>query len=222
MDKKIIISAIVSVILLVATIVSGRCEDKGEAANSARFFSSALTGEEYKIALCEAFSTQGFPYKTSHFELRSGKNLLKSDYPEHSVSRQLLCVIEAIKGDFDRIVVYHEYFSYGQKNWPAFNRHYFIPVKNTKWIVVFKDDAGGEQVNFRDSEEHLPVLRLASKEFGIIRYDDTNHMGLNAKHFSEDLKLLLSYLENKQINSLDKLKTDLGEKILAEINAENN
>ena len=217
LDKKKNISAIISVILLIVVGVSGKCEAKGEEKTAPRFFFSALTGKEYRIALCKSF-----PVKTSFndYELKSGKNLIHSDYPEHSASYQRLYVIEAIKGDFDRIVLYHETLSLG-RHWPAFNRNCFIPFGNTKWIVVFKDDAGGEQVNFRDSEEHLPVLRLASKEFGIIRYDDTKHMGLNAKHFLDDLKHLLSYIENKQINPLDKLKTDLGEKILAEINEEN-
>jgi len=125
-------------------------------------------------------------------------------------------VIEAIKGDFDRIVVYEEYFRHG-RIWPAFNAPSFRPSGDTQWLVVFREDADGEKIGFEDSDRKLPVLQLASREYGIIRYEDTNHLDIDAKQFLADLRILLEHIEKGKEVVPSQLKTELGRKILGQL-----
>ena len=182
--------------------------------NAADFFTSVLRDDQFKIALCKSRSVESSPDK---YELNAGENLLRSDFFEYSAQRQFLHVIEAIKGNFNRIVVYHEALKRG-RIWPAFNAPSFIPPENTQWIVVFKYDPTGAKISFSNSDRELPVLQLANKEFGVIRYDDANHLGVDARQILSDLRILVEYVEQGSKEVLpNELKTDLGKKILARI-----
>jgi hypothetical protein len=197
-----------------AGVACENCIAGEKSMNAADFFASALRDDQFKIALCKSRSGKPSPDK---YELNSGESLLRSDFFEYSAQCQFLYVIEAIKGNFDRIVVYHEALKRG-RIWPAFNAPSFIPPENTQWIVVFKYDPNGAKISFSDSDKELPVLQLADKEFGIIRYDDANHLGVDARQFLLDLRILVEYVEQGGKEVLpDELKTDLGKKILARI-----
>jgi hypothetical protein len=198
---------------------------------AANFYVNALKSQEIMIALCEEKSFSNEVPKASDFEkheeyankideylyeeygLKAGENLLHSNYTKHRSDWQSLYVIEAIKGLFDRIVVYQEFGVVTGRDYPAFNAPNFAPFYDSQWIVVFKCDPKGEKIIFEDSDRTLPVLELASKDYGIIRYDAPNHLGIDAEKFLEDLQKLTVYKETDHGLSSADLQTELGKKI---------
>ena len=190
---------------------------KGKDMTASQFFASALTNDQFRIALCRPRTRK--PLKALHkYTLNTGESLLRSSYTDYtkSVGYKFLCVTEAIKGDFDRIVVYEEYLMYG-RIWPAFNNSSFIPSQDTQWLVVFREDADGEKIEFEDSDRKLPVLQLASKEYGIIRYEGANHLGIDAKEFLSDLRILVKHVKKSKKVAPNQLKTELGKEILGRL-----
>ena len=192
------------------------------------FYAKALKDKQIRIALCEARFDESSPedfesfeeyiknYEEEYCKLTTGDSLLESNFTEHSSDWQSLYVIEAIKGAFDRIVVYHEFSAVLGRPYPAFDAPNFAPLYESKWIVAFEYNPKGEKVIFEESNRTLPVLELASKEFGIIRYDAPNHLGIDAKEFVSDLKLLVKCTEEKGTKiSSNELRTELGRKIFA-------
>jgi hypothetical protein len=198
---------------------------------AAAFYANALKNEQIVIVLCEEKSFDKEVPKASDFEkheeyankideylyeeygLLTGENLLHSNYTKHRSDWQSLYVIEAIKGTFDRIVVYQEFGVVTGRDYPAFNAPNFAPFYDSQWIVVFKCDPKGEKVIFEDSDRTLPVLELASKDYGIIRYDAPNHLDIDAEKFLEDLQKLTVYKETDHGLFSADLQTELGKKI---------
>jgi len=185
----------------------------GSDVTGAQFFALALTNDQFQIALCRGRAIRP---PVAEYKLISGESLLGSDFVKHGYSAryQFLHVIEPIKGHFDRLVVYEEGIKRG-KLWPAFNSPSFIPPPDTQWIVVFREDRDGARIGFKDSEKKLPGLDLANRAYGVIRYDAANHLGLDAKEFLSDLKVLAQNAAGSDPSVLDQLKTEFGREIFA-------
>jgi hypothetical protein len=198
---------------------------------AANFYANALKSQKIMIALCEEKSFSNELPKASDFDkheeyvekfdehfyekygLITGENLLHSNYTEHRSDWQYLYVIEAVKGLFDRVVVYYEFDDVIGRDYPAFDAPNFVPSYDSKWIVVFRYNPQGGKVIFEDSDKTLPVLELASKDYGIIRYDAPNHSGIDADKFLDDLQKLTKYAETDQGLLSTDLQTELGKKI---------
>jgi len=212
--KSLLVALLVCACFMASIQAAEECpgcgERKGGNMTAAKFFAIALTNDPFRIALCE-----GFPIKppAALNELYSAKSF--GDYAKDSARCQFLRVVDPIRGHFDRLVVYHEWGVVLGRDWPAFNSPNFSPPADTQWIVVFREVRDGANIPFKNSEKKLPILHLANKDYGVIRYDAPNHFGLDAKEFLSDLKLLAQLTPGTEDVVLDQLKTDLGKETFA-------
>lgn len=183
----------------------------GPEALSPDLVARALTDSAYAIALCENRIGKG----AKDYELRSGRNLMNSDYPSYLNQNRVkaLWVVEGWAGGLDRLVVYEEVVALTR-------RPCFIPGLDTRWILVFRKDlepklslrwaAVGEAAPFT-----MEVWRLADLETGIARCDG----GELTTQTIEDLRALAATGGRPQsLGTLaSSLKTDLGRAVWARL-----
>jgi len=192
-------------------VSGGEVDENRDAGKKAEFFAQAISNEKYTIALCKGLPLGNVKGKRL---LKDGSHVLQSNF-FHIVGSAgaLVEVVKPIKGDFDRLIVYEEYHKLG-RIWPAFKSSNFFPDENSQYIVVFEEDTDGRIIEIRHSDTTIPVLGLASKEFGIIRYDQPNHLGIDAEEFLGDLKRIVKHLEEEKELSAEQLKTEMGKMVL--------
>ena len=167
----------------------------------------ALVDPQYSIAVCESRVTSA----PKDYELKSGDNLMVSDFVSRFSSNEVkyLHVLQPVKGEFDRIVVYHEVAGFSK-------RTQFLPSPNTKWIVIFKNSpASSPPIVWKDNDgrvrRQMPVLEIADKVVGVATYGDTPQ----STNQVDDLKALAAIAGKKpDLAALKmRLKTPLGREV---------
>jgi len=185
----------------------------GSAPLSPTLVADALVNADCYIAVCENRLTSA----AKDYDLKAGENLMLSDFASRYSRNDVkfLFVIQPVKGDLDRIVVYDETAGFSK-------RPQLLPPPGARCIVLFRRSAHPKPpIVWKNPDgtvrKEMPVLEVVDKLSGAAPFDDS----VQCKDEVEDLKTLAASVgKPAELQTLTtRLKSQLGRKVAERLKA---